>query len=90
MNARYHAYNTFVDVIKKSTSCERIIHLWMLSPHELCYQLGLSKEELDSLLDEMKKISNIIGEESLRYRNHISRCKKYYSETKTLKNAYDN
>lgn len=79
-----------VDVIKKSTSCERIIHLWMLSPHELCYQLGLSKEELDSLLDEMKKISNIIGEESLRYRNHISRCKKYYSETKTLKNAYDN
>lgn len=69
-----------VNVIKKSTSCERIIHLWMLSPHELCYQLGLSKEELDILLNEMIKVLESIGETRPRYINHIHRCRKYYCQ----------
>ena len=66
-----------IETIMGSTRCELIKHLWGLSAHELCYSLGLKKEELEKVLNEMEKIANLIEICHMRLLGHVNRCRDY-------------
>lgn len=64
-----------IDKIEGSTECARVLDLWVLTPSELCRQIGLAKEELTILLNEMEKVTKDVP--GRRFAAHIERCRKY-------------
>ena len=66
---------SIIDRIECSTNCEMIKDLWKLTPKELCVHIGLSKQELYLLLDEMERIANNIS--SKHYLTYIENCRNF-------------
>lgn len=65
---------TIIDKIEGSTSCEMIKDLWVLTPKELCGHIGLTRQELILLIDEMERVTKDMS--ARRFSTHIDRCKK--------------
>lgn len=64
-----------IDKIESSTSCEIIKDLWRLTPKELCVHIGLTRQQLILLIDEMERVTQNMS--AKHFSIHIDRCKKY-------------
>lgn len=64
---------TIIDKIERRTRCTQIRDLLILTPKELCLEVGLNKQELLALIAEMEDISE--NTNSRRFMRQIERCK---------------